>query len=124
MQWNINISEDYNVKKSIFEQMGGTYCQQGDYLLPALTIPETISIGIWGQRHLRYIKEHRRTLYTSLWLSGKLNSYLVDIDQQAEEMFSHLVTQISERESITEQFKTENQIGWIRGMNNIKNRVI
>lgn len=82
--------------KTIFEEMGGTYVRQGDYYLPYLSLPEEEhkAIGVWGQRHLRYIKEHKRTLYANLLTSCKLNSYLADIDEQAEEMFSRLVKQL------------------------------
>lgn len=110
------------MKKSVFEQMGGTYHQDGDYLLPNLTAPESVSVGVWGQRHLRYIREHRKALYVGLQLSSELDSYLANIDQQAEEMFSQLVKQMAEQEGITEQFKTENQMEWVGRMNNIRNR--
>ena len=110
--------------KTIFEQMGGTYEQQGDYLIPCLTLPteEEKSIGVWGQRHLRYIKTHRKITYTNLITSGKLNSYLADIDEQAEDMFSRLVKHMTEREGVTEKLKAENQMEWVRLMNNIRNR--
>ena len=86
--------------KSLFEQMGGTYTLQGDYYLPNLTLPaeENKPIGIWGQRHLRYIRQHRKVFYTNLLTSGKLNSYLADIDRQAAELFFRLVEQMAERE--------------------------
>ena len=111
------------MEKSIFEQMGGTYTQQGDYILPNLTLPteEKQSIGIWGQRHTRYLKQHRKILYYNLLTSGKLNSYLADIDKQAEEMYFRLVKQMAEREGVTEQLKAENQMEWVRRMNNIRN---
>lgn len=101
------------MEKSIFEQMGGTYTQQGDYILPNLTLPteEKQSIGIWGQRHTRYLKQHRKNLYYSLLTSGKLNSYLTDIDKEAEELFSRLVKQMAEREGVTEQLKAKNGVG-------------
>ncbi len=108
------------MEKSIFEQTGGTYRQEGDYLLPNLTVPEIGSVGIWGQRHLRYIKEHRRAFYTSLQLSGKLDSYLADIDQQAEAMFSQLVEQIAQCQGVTEQLKASDQMAWVGRMNNIR----
>jgi len=119
---NFNISEDYNMEKSIFKQMGGTYRQQDDYLLPNLTVPETILIGVWGQRHLRYLKLNRQTIYTAMLLSGELNSYLTEIDLQAEDMFSQLVKQMAEQEGITEQLKTDHQMEWVGRMNNIRNR--
>lgn len=112
------------MEKSLFEQMGGTYTQVGDYLLPNLTLPEEEqkSIGIWGQRCARYLKQHRKSLYYSLLTSGKLNSYLTDIDKQAEEMYFRLVKQIAEREGVTEQLKAENQLKWVQMMNNIRHK--
>lgn len=109
--------------KTIFEKMGGTYVRQGDYFIPCLTLPaekENKPIGIWGQRHKRYLREHKRATYTTLLTSGKLNSYLADIDEQAEEMFFRLVKQIAEREGVTEQLKAENQLEWVGRMNNIR----
>lgn len=95
--------------KTIFEEMGGTYTQQGDYLLPDLKLPEeeNKTIGVWGRRHKRYLQEHRSTTYTTLLTSGKLNSYLADINGQAEEMFSRLAKQMAEREGVTEQLKVK-----------------
>ena len=112
------------MEKSIFEQMGGTYTKVGDYYLPDLALPaeEQQPIGIWGQRHLRHIKQNRRVLYTNLLTSGKLNSYLADINRQAEEMFSRLVKHMAEREAVTEQLKADNQMAWVGRMNNIRNR--
>ena len=112
--------------KTIFEEMGGDYVRQGDYLLPCLSLPaekENKPIGVWGQRHLRYIRQYKRILYTTLLTSGKLNSYLADIDEQAEGMFLRLVEQIANREGVTEQLKVENQIEWVRAMNSIQHRV-
>ena len=111
------------MSKTIFEEMGGAYVRQGDYLLPCLSLPtekENKPIGVWGQRHLRYLKQHRRVLYTNLLTSGKLNSYLADIDEQAEDLFFRLVKQIAEREDITEQLKAENALEWVRRMNKIR----
>ena len=113
--------------KTIFEEMGGTYVRQGDYDLPCLSLPtekENKPIGVWGQRHLRYLKQHRKVLYTNLLTSGKLNSYLADIDEQAEGMFFRLVKQMAEREGVTEQPKVENQMEWVGRMNNIRNRAM
>ena len=112
------------MEKSIFEQMGGTYTKVGDYYLPDLALPaeEQQPIGIWGQRHLRHIKQNRRVLYTNLLTSGKLNTYLADINLQAEEMFSRLVKQMAEREGVTEHLKADNQMEWVGRMNNIRNR--
>ena len=112
--------------KTIFEELGGAYVRQGDYLLPCLSLPaekENKPIGVWGQRHLGYIRQYKRILYTTLLTSGKLNSYLADIDEQAEGMFLRLVEQIANREGVTEQLKVENQIEWVRAMNSIQHRV-
>lgn len=112
--------------KTIFEEMGGTYTQIGDYYLPDLKLPEkeTQPVGIWGKRHLRYLKEYRRVFYFNLLTSGKLNSYLADIDEQAENMFLRLVKQMTEFEGITEQLKADNQLEWVRKMNNIRSRTM
>ena len=110
--------------KTIFEEMGGTYTQVGDYLLPDLKLPEEEQqpIGVWGQRHRRYLKEHHRATYVTLLTGGKLNGYLADIDRQAEEMFSRLVKQMAEREGVTEKIKADNQMEWVARMNNIRSR--
>ena len=110
------------MEKSLFERMGGTYHQEGDYFLPDLSIPELPAIGIWGQRRRRYLKEHRQALYTALLLSGKLNDHLSEVDEQAEAMFSQLVKQMAAQDSITEQFKADNQMEWVRQMNSARNR--
>lgn len=111
------------MEKSLFEQMGGTYTQAGDYLLPNLILAEEEQnpIGIWGQRHARYLKQHHRILYYNLLTSGKLNAHLAEIDQQAEEIFFRLIKQMANREGVTEQLKAENQMEWVRRMNNIRN---
>lgn len=108
--------------KSLFEQMGGTYTLQGDYYLPNLTLPaeENKTIGIWGQRHLRYIRQHRKVFYTNLLTNGRLNSYLADIDAQAKDMFFRLVEQMAEREGITEKLKAEQPIEWVGKMNMLR----
>ena len=109
--------------KSLFEQMGGTYILQGDYYLPDLVLPaekENRSVGIWGQRHLRYIRQHRKVLYTNLLTSGKLNGYLADIDRQAEALFFRLVEQMAEREGITEKLKAEQPMEWVGKMNALR----
>ena len=111
------------MEKTIFEQMGGTYTQQGDCYLPNLVLPtekETRPIGVWGQRHLRYLKECHRITYANLLTSGKLNSYLVDIDERAETMFLRLVKQMAEHEGVTERLKAENQMEWVGQINNIR----
>lgn len=113
--------------KTIFEEMGGNYVQQGDYLLPCLSLPaekENQPIGVWGQRHLRYLKQHRKVLYTNLLTSSKLNSYLAGIDEQAEELFSRMVRQMAEHEDVTETLKAENQMLWVQKINNIRNRAM
>lgn len=110
------------MEKTLFEQMGGTYEQQGDYLIPCLALPteEEKPIGIFGQRHLRYLKEHRRIVYVNLLTSGKLNSYLADIDEQAQKMLFRLVEQMKQTQGITEQLKAENALEWTGRMNNIR----
>ena len=112
------------MKKSLFEQMGGTYTQQGDYVLPNLILlAENQPIGIWGQWHARYLKQHHRIQYYNLLTSGKLNAHLTEIDRQAEGLFFRLVNQMAEREGVTERLKAENQMEWVRQMNSIRNRV-
>lgn len=112
--------------KTIFEKMGGTYTQVGDHLLPNLKLPEEEQppIGVWGQRHRRYLKDHRRATYAALLTSGKLNSYLADIDRQAEEMFLRLVKQMAEVEGVTETLKATDPMEWVGRMNNIRNRAM
>ena len=112
--------------KSIFERIGGTYTQVGDYYLPNLELPteDDIEIGIWGQRKLRYIKEHRQTLCYDLIMRCRLNSYLADIDEQVESLLPRLVKEMAEQEGVTEQLKEENQMEWARRMNNIRNRAM
>lgn len=110
--------------KSLFEELGGTYHQEGDYLLPDLVPPENVPIGIWGQRRKHYLKTHREPIYTALLLSGELDSHLSEMDVQAEAMFFQLVKQMAEQEGITEQLKAENQIEWVRRMNSVRTRVI
>lgn len=110
--------------KSLFEQMGGTYREENGYLIPNLTLPdeEQVEIGVWGQQHLRYIKQHHKVRYVNLLTSGKLNGYLADIDKQAEDMFFRLVKQMAEPEGVTEKLKTDNQMVWVGRMNNIRSR--
>ena len=109
---------------TIYEQSGGSYTQVGDYLLPDL-LPGTDerTVGSWGLRHLRWLRRNRRITYTNLLTSGKLPSYLAEIDQQAQEMFSLLVEQYTAAEGITEQLKADNQLAWVGRMNNIRDRV-
>ena len=110
------------MEKTIFEQMGGRYEKQGDYLIPCLTLPteKETGIGVWGQRHLRYLKEYRRVTYTNLLTSGKLNTYRADIDMQARERFERLTEQMKRAQGITEQLKEENALEWVGLMNNIR----
>ena len=111
--------------KTIFEEMGGTYVRQGDYFIPCLSLPadkENHPIGVWGQRHKRYLQEHKKATYTTLLTSGKLNSYLAEINEQAEDMFLRLVNHMAEREGVTGQLKAENQMTWVERMNNIRSR--
>ena len=110
--------------KSIFEQIGGTYTLQGDYLLPNLALPaekETGNIGMWALRHKRYLKQHHKVLYYNLLTSGKLHSHLADTEEQAQELFSRLVKEYAEKEGITEQLKSTDQMKWVGKMNAIRN---
>ena len=110
--------------KTIFEEMGGTYTQNGDYFLPDLKLPEEEQqpIGVWGQRHRRYLKEHRKATYATLLTSGRLNSYLAEIDRQAEEMFLRLVNQMAEAEGVTEELKAADPMAWVGKMNSVRSR--
>ena len=110
--------------KYIYDEKNGLWYElQGDYYLPCLKLPkeESRHIGIWGQRHLRYLKQHRKGLYSELLISGKLNDYLADLNEQAEAMFSRLVKQLAEKEGVTEAIKAENQLLWVQRMNSIRN---
>lgn len=106
-------------KYKLDKNNGLWYELQGDYYLPCLKLPEDeqVHIGIWGQRHLRYLKKHHRVCYANLLTSGKLNCHLADIDQQAEEIFERLVKQMAKREGVTEQLKAANPMEWVRRMN-------
>ena len=110
---------------TIFEQTGGTYTQVGDYMLPDLLPAEEekeANIGVWGMRHKRYLKQNHKVRYYNLLTSGKLNSYLVDIEQQAQDLFSRLVKDLAEKENVTEELKATDMMLWVRNMNNIRNR--
>ena len=114
------------MEKVIYDEKNGLWYElQGDYYIPCLKLPEEEQqpIGVWGQRHLRYIKQNRKALYLNLLTSGKLNGYLADLDKQAEEMFSQLVKQMAEREGVTEQLKANNQMQWVARMNNIRSSI-
>lgn len=110
--------------KSLFEQSGGAYTVQGDYRLPNLTLPaeDERPIGVWGQRRLRYLKQHHKVLYYNLLTSGKLHSHLADTEQQAQALFSRLVKEYAEKESVNEQLKATDPMKWVRRMNNIRER--
>lgn len=111
--------------KTIFEEMGGTYTQVGDYLLPDLKLPDEekqADIGVWGMRHKRFLKENHRVLYANLMTSGKLVEYFDNIEQQATAMFLRLVKEIAEKENVTEELKATDQMLWVQKMNNIRNR--
>ena len=109
---------------TLFEQLGGTYTQQGDYLLPNLTPPEkdVRPVGVWGERRLRHLKHNHKVLNYNLLTSGKLHSYLADTEEQAQALFSRLVRELAEKEGVTEQIKSADPIAWVRKMNNIRNR--
>ena len=107
---------------SLFELMGGTYHREGDYFLPNLLPPESISVGIWGQRRKHYLKTKKEPIYTALLLSGELDSHLSEVDTRAETMFFQLVKRLAEREGITEQLKAEDQMEWVRQMNSVRKR--
>ena len=110
------------MKKTIFEEVGGTFVKVGDYYIPELVLPpeEEKPIGIWGQRHLRYLKENKQLVYINLLTSGRLNEYLASVDEQAGDMFSRLVKEYADRQEVTEQLKAENQLLWIEKMNVIQ----
>ena len=113
------------MEKYIYNNNNGLWYElQGDYYIPCLVLDEedTQPIGMWGRKYLRYIKEHRRALYTTLLISGKLNSHLAEIDNRATEMFDQLVKQLAEKEGITEELKAQDQMDWVQRMNNIRNR--
>ena len=113
---------EQKMKKTIFEEMGGTYVRCGDYFIPNLTLPEEESrfVGVWGQRHLQYLKEYRRMVYLDLLMSGRLNSYLADIEEQAQDRFERIVEQMKQAQGITEQLKADNAWEWVGRMNNIQ----
>ena len=106
--------------KTMFEAMGGTYRQEGDYLLPNVEVPKSPAIGIWGQRRHKYLMEHNSALYTALFLSGKLTAHLEEIDRVATKMYDRLVAQLKQRDGITEELKALHQMEWVRQMNAIR----
>ena len=122
------ILEDYKMEQYIYNEQNGLWYElRGDYYIPCLDLPaekEEQSIGVWGRRHLRYIREHKKALYTSLLTSGRLQSYLADVEEQAQELFERLMKQRAEREGITETLKADNQMEWVRRMNALRSAVI
>lgn len=122
------ILEDYKMEQYIYNEQNGLWYElRGDYYIPCLELPaekEERSIGVWGQRHLRYIREHKKALYTSLLTNGKLQSYLADVEEQAQELFDRLMKQRAEREGITETLKADNQMEWVQRMNALRSAVI
>lgn len=122
------ISEDYKMEQYIYNEQNGLWYElRGNYYIPCLDLPaekEERSIGVWGQRHLRYIREHKKALYTSLLTNGKLQSYLADVEEQAQELFDRLMKQRTEREGITETLKADNQMEWVQRMNALRSAVI
>lgn len=110
--------------KTLFEQYGGNYEMQGDYRLPCVTLPKESNgrIGVWAERHRRFLKANHRIRYYNLLTSGRLDTYLSDIEQQAETMFSNLVKSLAEKENVTESLKANTPMEWVRQMNNIRNR--
>ena len=115
------------MQKQIYDEKNGLWYElHGDYYLPCLTLAqeEKRPVGVWGQRHLRYLREHRKALYVEMLVSGKLNSYLSDLNDQAEAMFLRLIEQVAAREGITEQLKAQDQMIWVQRMNNIRDRAV
>ena len=116
------------MKQYIYNEQNGLWYElRGDYYIPCLELPaekEERSIGVWGQRHLRYIREHKKALYTSLLTNGKLQSYFADVEEQAQELFDRLMKQRTEREGITETLKADNQMEWVQRMNALRSAVI
>ena len=115
------------MQKQIFDEKNGLWYElHGDYYLPCLTVPleEQRLVGVWGQRHLRYLRQHRKALYTELLVSGRLNGYLADLNEQAEAMFLRLIDQVAAREGITKQLKAQDQLLWVQRMNNIRDRAM
>ena len=108
--------------ETIFEKLGGTYRQEGDYLLPNIEVPESPQIGIWGQRRLQYLRTNKRVLYTTMLMDGILNDHLEEADQSANEMFGLLIAQLKAQEGVTEELKANNQMEWVQRMNSIRNR--
>lgn len=111
------------MEKYIYEETNGLwYERRGEYYFPCLTVEEAPPVGVWGQRHLRFIKQNRRALYLELKTSGRMNAYLADVDRQAETMLDRLMKQMAEHEGITEALKAQNQMVWVQCMNSIRHK--
>jgi len=108
--------------QTIFEKLGGTYRQEGDYLLPNLEAPESPQIGMWGQRRLQYLRTNERVLYTTMLIGDTLKVHLEEVDKSAEEMFNQLIVQLKAQEGVTEELKANDQLEWVQRMNNIRKR--
>ena len=109
--------------QTIFEKLGGTYRQEGDYLLPNIEVPESPQIDMWGQRRLQYLRTNERVLYTTMLIGDTLKVHLEEVDKSAEEMFNQLIVQLKAQEGVTEELKANDQLEWVQRMNNIRNRV-
>ena len=107
--------------QTIYEKMGGTYRQEGDYLLPNIEVPESPQIGIWGQRRLQYLRTNQRVLYTTMLMGDTLKAHLEEVDKSAEGMFDQLTIQLKAQKGVTEELKANNQMEWVQRMNNIRN---
>ena len=121
----MSAKEAFTMTETLFEQFGGTYIKQGDYLMPNLTLPaeeEIGDIGVWATRHKRYLKQHHKLIYYNLLTSGTLHSHLADTEEQAQALFSRLVKELAEKEGVTEQLKSADQMAWVRKMNNIRSK--
>lgn len=108
--------------QTTFEKLGGTYRQEGDYLLPNIEVPESPQIGIWGQRRLQYLRTHKRVLYTTMLMGDTLKDHLEEVDKSADEMYEQLTLQMEAQEGVTEKLKASDQMEWVQRMNNIRNR--
>ena len=113
------------MEKQIYDESNGLwYEQQGDYYLPCLTVSEQQPVGVWGERHRRYLRENKHAVYSGLLISGKLDAYLADIDRQAEDMFARLMKEMAQREGITEELKAADQMAWVGAMNSVRQRAM
>jgi hypothetical protein len=122
MKSEIKNKEDMRMQTT-FEKLGGTYRQEGNYLLPNIEAPESPQIGIWGQRRLQYLRTNKRMLHTTMLMGDTLKAHLEEVDKSAEDMFNQLIVQMKAQEGVTEHLKDSNQMEWVQRMNNIRNRV-